>query len=105
MSIKIEVDLVRDSFDAGRAFNENFISLKDGSGFPASTEKPLIEKPVCAECGSTDIVVDAFAEWSVESQAWVLHSTYDYTHCNDCDGECRVEWMTMTESGGREAKA
>ncbi len=44
-------------------------------------------KMVCARCGSEDVQKDAYAEWSVQDQAWVLHSTYDHTVCEDCGGE------------------
>ena len=42
---------------------------------------------VCEQCGSEDVGIDAYAEWSVEEQEWVLASTYDAAHCTMCDGE------------------
>jgi len=43
-------------------------------------------KKVCKECGSDDIWADAAAEWCVDSQAWVLGSTFDHVECRKCDG-------------------
>ena len=46
---------------------------------------------VCEQCGSEDVGIDAYAEWSVEEQEWVLASTYDAAWCTPvcrvCDGE------------------
>lgn len=44
--------------------------------------KPL--KMVCEHCGSTHVFLDAYAEWSVESQDWELCSTYDHAFCDSC---------------------
>lgn len=46
---------------------------------------------VCSKCKSTEIVKDAFAEWSVAEQTWVLHSVYDNTYCNSCEESCNLE--------------
>lgn len=54
-------------------------------------------KPICTHCGSPDIICDAYAEWDSETQSWVLASTYDDTHCRDCDGECSTEWITADQ--------
>lgn len=50
------------------------------------TTKPPI-KIVCGRCGSTDVLKDAFAEWDISLQEWVVHSTYDDNRCNHCDYE------------------
>lgn len=41
----------------------------------------------CRECGSENIVADAFARWNVETQAWELSSLFDATCCEDCGEE------------------
>jgi len=41
----------------------------------------------CATCGSDDVRRDAWAEWSVETQAWELAEVYQAAHCNACGGE------------------
>ena len=43
---------------------------------------------VCDECGSTNILRDAWAEWNVEKQDWVLSEYFDNTECGDCGGPC-----------------
>lgn len=40
---------------------------------------------VCAMCGSTDVRADAYAEWDADAGQWVLHSTYDEKHCENCE--------------------
>ena len=46
----------------------------------------------CAECGSEDVLCDAWAQWDYNVQDWVLHSVMDKpTFCNSCEGECSVE--------------
>lgn len=44
---------------------------------------------VCRYCGSSYIVKDAWACWSVEAQRWELDNFYDATQCNSCDGESK----------------
>ncbi|MEM8976179.1 MAG: hypothetical protein AAGD43_29275 [Pseudomonadota bacterium] len=43
----------------------------------------------CQTCGSTEIVYDACAEWDVETQGFVLITTYDEARCqsDSCEGE------------------
>lgn len=42
---------------------------------------------VCSTCGSDDVSRDAWAEWSVDAQRWVLRTEFDYAHCHRCDEE------------------
>lgn len=56
------------------------------------------EKPICATCKTDDVRRDAFASWDVETQSWELSETYDYSHCNNCEGEARLEWVPATDS-------
>jgi hypothetical protein len=51
------------------------------------------EYPTCAECGSLNVVKDAYAEWDHEGQQWVLHAEYDQTVCKECEGETMIKWM------------
>jgi hypothetical protein len=32
------------------------------------------------------VTLDAWAEWNVAEQKWVLGATYDHTYCHKCDG-------------------
>jgi hypothetical protein len=62
---------------------------------PASARKstrPPVAKiaKCCSTCGGENIVVDAWAEWNVETQRWELGATFDHSVCEDCDGETRI---------------
>ncbi len=53
--------------------------------------KPRI-KMVCKECGSDDVLCDAYAVWDVDTQQWEVANTFDKgAYCNECDGETRLE--------------
>jgi hypothetical protein len=46
---------------------------------------------VCKYCGSEDVAHDAWAEWDLEAQIWVLRGEpFDNAYCFDCDGECSI---------------
>jgi hypothetical protein len=53
--------------------------------------KPIRQELHCRECGSTGVVVDAYAEWNVMTQRFEISSTYDKGgYCNTCDKETRA---------------
>lgn len=54
-------------------------------------------KMVCSKCGSENVVKDAFAEWNIDKQEWVLHSVYDFTSCNDCGEEDCVDEVEIED--------
>jgi hypothetical protein len=37
---------------------------------------------LCERCGSKRVTLDAWAEWDVDQQEWVLGATYDQTYCH-----------------------
>ncbi len=43
-------------------------------------------KIVCNHCGSDNVRRDAWAEFDVRTQAWVLGTVFDAGHCVKCDG-------------------
>jgi hypothetical protein len=45
---------------------------------------------LCEQCGSDLVTLDAWAEWDVDAQKWVLGATYDHTYCHKCDGETHL---------------
>lgn len=45
----------------------------------------------CTECGSTNILADAFARWNESGQYWEIDNVFDDFYCEDCDGEAGVE--------------
>lgn len=50
----------------------------------------------CETCGSTDVARDAWAEWDVEAQEWVLRTVFDMAFCHECDGETNIEEREIT---------
>jgi hypothetical protein len=52
------------------------------------------QKPVCGNCGSSDVLADAYASWNSETQDWELSNTFDKgAHCESCDGETSLDWI------------
>ena len=47
----------------------------------------MVVSYVCGTCGSDDVSRDAWAEWSVAEQRWVLRTEFDDAYCHRCDGE------------------
>lgn len=45
---------------------------------------------ICATCGSDLVTRDAWAEWGVEQQDWVLGAAYDYAFCHKCEDETHL---------------
>lgn len=56
------------------------------------------EYPVCATCGSADVSTDAWGSWNIDRQVWELENAFDYSHCNNCEGECDLKWYPITVS-------
>lgn len=54
-------------------------------------------KPVCNHCQSEAVKLDAFAVWDKSKTDWALESTFDNAWCDDCDGECSLDWVTEPE--------
>lgn len=55
-------------------------------------------KPVCAECGSDNVWVDATASWDIGQQRWVLENTFQQEYCEKCDGETTFEWEDVEDA-------
>jgi hypothetical protein len=45
---------------------------------------------LCARCESVLVTLDAWAEWNVDQQEWVLGATYDHTFCHKCEGQTHL---------------
>lgn len=54
-------------------------------------------KMTCRECGSENVLRDAWAEWDYESQEWVLQNVFDAAFCEDCEGECSIDETEVKE--------
>ena len=48
-------------------------------------------KIVCAHCGSEEVFRDAWAEWDIANQEWVLQNVFDAGYCNNCEGEASLD--------------
>jgi len=47
---------------------------------------------VCAECGSEDIRLDAYADWNFEKQDFGVIVVFDSGHfCEACEDECSIK--------------
>ena len=57
-------------------------------------EEPKI-RIVCEACGSERVTRDAWAEWDVDTQDWVLASVYDYAFCHDCEEDARLKEVAI----------
>jgi hypothetical protein len=60
---------------------------------------------ICTACGSADVRCDAYAEWDHDSQQWSLTTTFDNTDCENCGGECHVEWVALDSEKARNGLA
>lgn len=47
-------------------------------------------KMICENCGSENVMHDAWAEWDFDNQQWTLGNVFDYAYCTDCDGETHI---------------
>lgn len=45
---------------------------------------------VCSWCRSDRVSRDAWADWDVERQAWVLGEVFDDGYCHRCECEARL---------------
>jgi hypothetical protein len=53
--------------------------------------------PICAGCGSRDVVRDAWAEWNFATVEWVLKTTFDHFICDTCGEETTPVWKLDKE--------
>jgi len=54
---------------------------------------------ICAECGSKNVMRDAWAEWDETRQEWVLGPVFDQAACEDCGGETRLVELPIDADG------
>lgn len=48
--------------------------------------------PICGNCGSTHVVRDAWAEWSMSSGDWILKTVFDDFACDKCGEVNLPDW-------------
>lgn len=51
---------------------------------------------ICGSCGSNDVSRDAWADWDIATQQWVLRVAFDYAHCHRCDAETRISEVELS---------
>lgn len=67
---------------------------------PAAAGGPRIDM-VCAHCGSSNVRRDAWAEWSLDDQDWVLGQVFDMAYCEACECETSLIEMDPEKAMGR----
>ena len=50
---------------------------------------------VCETCGSGHVARDAWAQWDVERQEWVIGAAYDYSYCHRCEADAKLEEVEL----------
>lgn len=45
---------------------------------------------ICSTCGSDAASRDAWSNWDIDNQEWVLGSVFDAGFCHRCDCESRL---------------
>ncbi|MHA6718067.1 hypothetical protein ACX40Y_01330 [Sphingomonas sp. RS6] len=55
----------------------------------SSAPTPPIDH-VCERCGCNGVTRDAWAEWDVTTQRWLLGEIFDYSFCHQCHRETRL---------------
>jgi hypothetical protein len=56
-------------------------------------------KKTCSECGTEDILFDAWAQWNSGRQEYFLVDVYPKAICSNCGGECGVNETQIEEDG------
>ena len=51
---------------------------------------------VCNSCGSDDVSRDAWSDWDIKAQQWVLRVAFDYAHCHRCDCEASLKEVKLS---------
>lgn len=55
-------------------------------------------KPLCSDCGSADVMADAYVEWNDDKQDWEVQNVFEKgAFCNDCGGETSLDWNNDRE--------
>jgi hypothetical protein len=52
---------------------------------------------ICSNCGSTNVMRDAWATWCVEKQDRELGSVFDQGYCDKCEGEASLDEVEYDE--------
>ena len=52
-------------------------------------------RTICEKCHSPDVTRDAWAEWDVGAQDWVLRVAYDYSYCHACEADTHIAAVAL----------
>ena len=50
---------------------------------------------VCRYCGSSAVLMDAWAAWDTDRQDWVLHDALTEAYCRECDGQTVLQEVEL----------
>jgi hypothetical protein len=45
----------------------------------------------CAHCGGGQVIRDAWAEWDLDRQSWVLSAVFDFAYCLECQRDTKLD--------------
>ncbi len=54
-------------------------------------------KKICKECGSENVVMDAWVKWNPEKDDWEIDTVHDNAFCYDCEGETTIVDVEIDE--------
>ena len=59
------------------------------------------EEPFCPECGSNEIVTDAWVSWNMKTQCWEIEEIFDNSFCYNCENTVnKTQWRDVKENEG-----
>lgn len=51
----------------------------------------------CRRCGGQNVRRDAWAEWDMDTQEWVLSNVFDEAACDDCEQSTTIREVRVDE--------
>ena len=101
MSKDTQIAALRDALQRMRAalrtmpdvhpFAHGDLSTADSLAEIALAESAPRVRMICSHCKGSNVMRDAWARWDEDAQCWSLGDVYDHAHCEDCDGDTRIE--------------
>ena len=87
MSKDTQIAALRDALERMRAALR---AMPDLHPFAHGESAPRV-RMICSHCKGSNVMRDAWARWDEDAQCWSLGDVYDHAHCEDCDGDTRIE--------------
>ena len=85
-----EVEAVCGTFEVTDSLGNHVGNYSVEAGTYTEHQEGLDIEKVCDKCNSTDVVIDAWAEWNTDMQAWTLGDTFQHQYCRACEAETRI---------------